>query len=141
MWQVLRALGLHAQVPVPKVFCLCTDPSVIGTSFYIMEYLEGRIFLDPKLPVYLFLWPLYSILNLGFCFFGMSRINSISSVTFKFEKQTLQIRLNNLCSHSVGYTIPHQLISTGCQNMTQNMTFSILGILFLINLKFWSTMY
>lgn len=50
-WQVLRALGEHTQVPVPKVFCLCTDPSVIGTAFYIMEYLQGRIFIDPKLPV------------------------------------------------------------------------------------------
>lgn len=49
-FQVLRALGLHTQVPVPKVFCLCIDTSVIGTAFYIMEYLEGRIFLDPKLP-------------------------------------------------------------------------------------------
>lgn len=49
-FQVLHALGVHTQVPVPKVFCLCTDPSVIGTAFYIMEYLEGRIFVDPKLP-------------------------------------------------------------------------------------------
>ncbi|XP_021898380.1 probable acyl-CoA dehydrogenase IBR3 isoform X2 [Carica papaya] len=49
-FQVLRALGEHTQVPVPRVFCLCTDPSVIGTAFYIMEFLEGRIFLDPKLP-------------------------------------------------------------------------------------------
>ncbi|KAK9288069.1 hypothetical protein L1049_016515 [Liquidambar formosana] len=49
-FQVLRALGVHTQVPVPKVFCLCTDPSVIGTAFYVMEYLEGRIFVDPKLP-------------------------------------------------------------------------------------------
>lgn len=49
--QVLNALGAHTLVPVPKVFCLCTDSAVIGTPFYIMEYLEGRIFLDPKLPV------------------------------------------------------------------------------------------
>ncbi|CAN1247485.1 Probable acyl-CoA dehydrogenase IBR3 [Linum perenne] len=49
-YQVLRALGEHTQVPVPKVFCLCMDPSVIGTAFYIMEYLEGRIFVDPRLP-------------------------------------------------------------------------------------------
>uniref|UniRef100_A0A2N9FQY1 Aminoglycoside phosphotransferase domain-containing protein n=2 Tax=Fagus sylvatica TaxID=28930 RepID=A0A2N9FQY1_FAGSY len=48
--QVLRALGVHTQVPVPKAFCLCTDPSVIGTAFYIMEFLDGRIFVDPKLP-------------------------------------------------------------------------------------------
>lgn len=50
-WQVLHALGSYTRVPVPKVFCLCTDSSVIGTPFYIMEYLEGRIFIDPKLPV------------------------------------------------------------------------------------------
>lgn len=51
MLQVLKALGVHTQSPVPKVFCLCTDTSVIGTAFYIMEYLDGRIFMDPKLPV------------------------------------------------------------------------------------------
>ncbi|XP_023641973.1 probable acyl-CoA dehydrogenase IBR3 [Capsella rubella] len=49
-FQVLQALGEHTQVPVPKVFCLCTDPTVIGTAFYIMEFMEGRIFIDPKLP-------------------------------------------------------------------------------------------
>ena len=49
--QVLQALATHTQVPVPKAFCLCTNPSVIVTAFYIMEYLEGRIFIDPKLLV------------------------------------------------------------------------------------------
>ncbi|CAK7333354.1 unnamed protein product [Dovyalis caffra] len=49
-YQVLRGLGEHTKVPVPKVFCLCRNASVIGTEFYIMEYLEGRIFIDPKLP-------------------------------------------------------------------------------------------
>ncbi|KAK2394920.1 Putative acyl-CoA dehydrogenase ibr3 [Trifolium repens] len=47
---VLQALGTNTNVSVPKVFCLCNDPTVIGTPFYIMEYLEGRIFIDPKLP-------------------------------------------------------------------------------------------
>lgn len=49
--QVLKALGAYTDVPVPKVFCLCTDASVIGTPFYIMEYLEGVIYPDNKLPV------------------------------------------------------------------------------------------
>ncbi|XP_009616534.1 putative acyl-CoA dehydrogenase IBR3 [Nicotiana tabacum] len=49
-YEVLHALSTHTVVPVPKVFCLCTDSSIIGTPFYIMEYLEGRIFIDPKLP-------------------------------------------------------------------------------------------
>ncbi|XP_052207246.1 probable acyl-CoA dehydrogenase IBR3 isoform X2 [Diospyros lotus] len=49
-FQVLQALCSHTLVPVPKVFCLCADSSVIGTPFYIMEYLEGRIYIDPSLP-------------------------------------------------------------------------------------------
>ncbi|GAV64160.1 Acyl-CoA_dh_1 domain-containing protein/APH domain-containing protein/Acyl-CoA_dh_M domain-containing protein/Acyl-CoA_dh_N domain-containing protein [Cephalotus follicularis] len=49
-FQVLKALSDHTQVAVPKPFCLCMDSSVIGTPFYIMEFLEGRIFIDPKLP-------------------------------------------------------------------------------------------
>ncbi|KAL3641914.1 putative acyl-CoA dehydrogenase ibr3 [Castilleja foliolosa] len=49
-FQVLHALGTHTLVPVPKVYSLCTDSSVIGTPFYIMEYLEGRIYIDPLLP-------------------------------------------------------------------------------------------
>ncbi|OMO53615.1 Aminoglycoside phosphotransferase [Corchorus capsularis] len=49
-FQVLKALGENTNVPVPRVFCLCNDPTVIGTAFYIMEYLEGRIFVDPNLP-------------------------------------------------------------------------------------------
>ncbi|XP_042439994.1 probable acyl-CoA dehydrogenase IBR3 isoform X1 [Zingiber officinale] len=49
-YQILKALGVNTDVSVPKVFCLCTDENIIGTSFYIMEYLEGRIFLDTKLP-------------------------------------------------------------------------------------------
>ncbi|KAG2055497.1 kinase-like protein [Suillus hirtellus] len=36
-------------VPVPQPFVLCEDSSVIGTPFYIMEYLEGRIFTDTRL--------------------------------------------------------------------------------------------
>ncbi|XP_028786959.1 probable acyl-CoA dehydrogenase IBR3 [Neltuma alba] len=49
-FQVIHALGTYTQVPVPKAFCFCNDPSIIGTAFYIMEYLDGRIFIDPKLP-------------------------------------------------------------------------------------------
>ena len=29
---------------------------MIGTDFYIMEFLEGRIFMDPKLPVFLYIY-------------------------------------------------------------------------------------
>ncbi|KAJ3162128.1 hypothetical protein HDU86_005826 [Geranomyces michiganensis] len=44
--RVLRALAEHTAVPVPKVYTLCEDPAVLGTPFYVMEFLEGRIFTD-----------------------------------------------------------------------------------------------
>ena len=43
--------ALHgSDVPVPKTWCLCEDESVIGTAFYVMEHVEGRVFWDPSLP-------------------------------------------------------------------------------------------
>ncbi|KAK1763984.1 kinase-like domain-containing protein [Phialemonium atrogriseum] len=48
-YQVIQALE-HTDVPVPKTYCFCEDPSVIGSPFYIMEFLDGRIFEDPWLP-------------------------------------------------------------------------------------------
>jgi aminoglycoside phosphotransferase (APT) family kinase protein len=37
-------------VPVPRMLCLCDDESVIGRAFYIMAFMEGRIFWDQSLP-------------------------------------------------------------------------------------------
>ncbi|KAJ1930020.1 hypothetical protein IWQ60_000684 [Tieghemiomyces parasiticus] len=48
-YRILKALGEHTDVPVPKVYNLCEDVAVIGTPFYIMEFLEGRIFTDYRL--------------------------------------------------------------------------------------------
>ena len=48
-FRVISALA-DTGVPVPRVHCLCEDDSVIGSAFYIMECLEGRIFWDPALP-------------------------------------------------------------------------------------------
>jgi aminoglycoside phosphotransferase (APT) family kinase protein len=39
-----------AGFPVAEVYGLCTDERVIGTWFYIMELVEGRIFWDATLP-------------------------------------------------------------------------------------------
>ncbi|KIC42733.1 aminoglycoside phosphotransferase [Ruegeria sp. ANG-R] len=36
-----------SNVPVPRMFLLCEDDSVIGSAFYVMEHLQGRIFVDP----------------------------------------------------------------------------------------------
>jgi aminoglycoside phosphotransferase (APT) family kinase protein len=48
-YRVIRALGEGSEVPVPRAYALCTDDAVIGTWFYVMEYVEGRILWDPAL--------------------------------------------------------------------------------------------
>jgi aminoglycoside phosphotransferase (APT) family kinase protein len=48
-FRVMRALAA-TRVPVPRCLALCEDPTVIGSAFYVMEYVEGRIFRDPALP-------------------------------------------------------------------------------------------
>lgn len=47
-YRVMRALE-GTDVPVAKTYALCEDSSVIGTPFYVMEHVEGRIFFDPRL--------------------------------------------------------------------------------------------
>ena len=50
-YRVLTALA-KTDVPVPKTYCLCEDEAVIGTMFYVMEFLDGDIEWDPSLPGY-----------------------------------------------------------------------------------------
>ncbi len=43
--------GLHGTaVPVPRMYCLCEDESVIGRAFYVMEFMAGRVLWDQALP-------------------------------------------------------------------------------------------
>ena len=39
-----------ADFPVPRPCLLCEDDEIIGTMFYIMEYVDGRIFWELDLP-------------------------------------------------------------------------------------------
>lgn len=39
--------ALDGVIPVPKVFHLCEDDSVIGQVFFVMDYVDGRILADP----------------------------------------------------------------------------------------------
>lgn len=48
-YRIIHALE-HTDVPVPKAYCLCEDVTVIGTPFYIMEFIDGRIIVDAWLP-------------------------------------------------------------------------------------------
>lgn len=48
-YRVMSALA-KTDVPVPDMIHYCTDPDVIGTPFYLMQALEGRVFHDNALP-------------------------------------------------------------------------------------------
>ena len=48
-YRIIRALA-DSDVPVPRTYALCTDDDVIGTMFFVMEYLEGRMYPDTKMP-------------------------------------------------------------------------------------------
>ena len=48
-YRVLSALQ-DSGVPVPRTHALCTDESVLGTWFYVMECVEGRVLWEPHLP-------------------------------------------------------------------------------------------
>ena len=47
--RVMKALGA-AGFPVPEVHALCDDEAVIGSSFYVMDMVEGRIVWEPTFP-------------------------------------------------------------------------------------------
>jgi aminoglycoside phosphotransferase (APT) family kinase protein len=48
-YRVIRALAAQG-FPVARAFALCLDEAVIGTPFYVMEMVEGRIFWEPAFP-------------------------------------------------------------------------------------------
>jgi aminoglycoside phosphotransferase (APT) family kinase protein len=48
-YRIIKALE-DTDVPVPRVYLLCEDESIVGTPFYIMEKVEGRIFRYPTAP-------------------------------------------------------------------------------------------
>lgn len=48
-FRVMTALQ-DTDVPVPKTYVLCEDESVIGSMFFVMECLRGRVLWDPVLP-------------------------------------------------------------------------------------------
>jgi aminoglycoside phosphotransferase (APT) family kinase protein len=48
-YRVMRGLQ-DTQVPVPRMLHLCEDDSVLGTMFFLMQFVDGTIFWDPALP-------------------------------------------------------------------------------------------
>ncbi len=48
-YRVIRAL--HGEgFPVAEPFVLCADESIAGTAFYVMDFVDGRVFWEPQMP-------------------------------------------------------------------------------------------
>jgi aminoglycoside phosphotransferase (APT) family kinase protein len=47
--RVMAALG-QVGFPVPHIYELCEDEGIIGTAFFVMDMVEGRIVWDPTFP-------------------------------------------------------------------------------------------
>ena len=48
-YRILKALE-KTDVPVPRTYLLCEDESIIGTPFYVMQRMSGRVFRTPTAP-------------------------------------------------------------------------------------------
>lgn len=48
-YRVMKALA-KTDVPVPEMLLYCDDETVIGTPFYVMRFLKGRVFFDQTIP-------------------------------------------------------------------------------------------
>jgi aminoglycoside phosphotransferase (APT) family kinase protein len=48
-YRVIAALA-SSTVPVARAYGLCEDTAVIGSAFYVMQFVKGRIFWDASLP-------------------------------------------------------------------------------------------
>ena len=48
-YRVMKALG-DSPVPVPRMLAYCEDAELLGTPFYVMEFLDGRVLVDQSLP-------------------------------------------------------------------------------------------
>ena len=48
-YRVMKALA-DSEVPVPEMLLYCDDSTVIGTPFYVMRFLQGRVLFDQTIP-------------------------------------------------------------------------------------------
>lgn len=48
-YRVLTALATSG-VPVPRPYLYCDDERIIGSAFYLVDYIDGRVFWDAELP-------------------------------------------------------------------------------------------
>jgi aminoglycoside phosphotransferase (APT) family kinase protein len=105
-FRVMSALR-RASVPVPTPYLYCADNSIIGSNFYVAEFLEGRVFWNAELPG-LSQWDraaIYDVTNsclaqihaLDFCALGLGDFGRIGDFARRnldrWSKQYLESKL------------------------------------------------
>ena len=45
-WRIMDALNRHTDIPVPPTLAYCSDPTVTGAEFYVMDFVDGLILRD-----------------------------------------------------------------------------------------------
>lgn len=45
-YKIMSILYKYTNIPVPKLYHFCSDKTILGKEFYIMQFLKGRIFLN-----------------------------------------------------------------------------------------------
>lgn len=50
-YRIMKALEV-TEVPVPKMYFYSEDLDILGTPFYVMEFVQGRVLVDQALPGY-----------------------------------------------------------------------------------------
>ncbi|TPX31941.1 hypothetical protein SmJEL517_g04860 [Synchytrium microbalum] len=49
-FEIMSALKQGSTLPIPKPYYMCEDPSIIGSAFYVMEFVEGRVIENGLFP-------------------------------------------------------------------------------------------
>ena len=92
-FKVMNAL-YNSRVPVPKMYYLCEDPEEIGTPYYVMEFVEGKAYLDPSLPGFSAeaRASLYDQMNLG-----LANLHSVKPKSIGLEKGNEELNIEIRC--------------------------------------------
>lgn len=107
-FRILKALRqhnlshAHGQVPVPQVYAYCKDGNVLGAEFYLMEFVEGRIFTDPSLPGMTRVERIAAFQNVLTCLANLHAVDyrSVGLETFGHEGFYVQRQIDRLMTVS-----------------------------------------
>ncbi|MBU2511764.1 phosphotransferase [bacterium] len=123
-YTIISALS-QTEVPVAKVYTLCTDESIIGSYFYIMEYVEGRIFWSYNQIPYLDRKEIFNSMNgtiaaLHDVDYGSIGLSNYGKAGNYFGRQVSRWKKQYEASKDKSYPVMEKLIEWLEQNIPDN---------------------